>query len=235
VTRCKHGMVEAYCAFCQAPRVARETNERKSQRRVQTAVEKRLVRSGELNATTLAFLRERANIRFQCAPRHLDWLHKLYVEVTHESLDEAFVYVYERGDEIGESSNGVKGALKWSWSSIVTFTATEDELALLDLGDVEIHDVALSSKNARAVTNNDFTIALLSYGLRPKANARLIAAAPEQDEALGWAEQALRDLGHAGVLREDPTYSGRHDASCSGCEAYRRVRAVIAKARGEDA
>ncbi len=162
--RCKHDMLEGTCAYCLAPERAKQEQVRKLERKVKSAVGTRLARTGPLNATTLELLHERANIRFQCAPRHLSWLRKLYAEVTHETLPDEAVCVYAAGDELGTSSTGHVGAKKWSWSSAVTFTATDDELAALDLGDVEVHNIG----DNHVVTNNDFTIALLSCGLRPR-------------------------------------------------------------------
>jgi len=163
--RCVHQMIRAYCATCQAPRIAREEKQRQQARRAKGTVSKRLLRVGELNSTTLTFLHDRANMRFVAPPRHVDTLKAQYREACGETLDDRFITVVEDGDEWGVTSTGNKGRIVWYWSAHVNFSATDDEVDRLDVGEAVIRT---EKGNARRISSNDLVIALLKYGLRPR-------------------------------------------------------------------
>ena len=82
-------------------------------------------------------------------------------------------------------------------------------------------------------TAEGYTLALAPSGSKAssleeiRANALLIAAAPEMADALRWAESCFVPLIHANSLEE------RDHAFKDAAHALERIRAALAKAAGE--
>jgi len=93
-----------------------------------------------------------------------------------------------------------------------------------DVGDYGDYD-----GRCRVILGDDLRIAVvLGDHDESKANARLIAAAPDLLEALGWYRDQMCE-GFCVDLKTQDYYAESMDFHCAGCKA----RAAIAKAKGE--